>query len=165
MEEDLKVRDKVRYLVSFQTSSTIFSNNLWNADGPSQGTWQSKLSCSLSDVMPKICQPMNKHIWNRNFRFMAEGLRSSRFEDSLVRAARTRTLAATNYNADASIGRTLVSSCSLCNEVQSPRPSAILTTDRPRPGRWNPRSRRRFKYTVSSNACRPKGMGHNLGIP
>ncbi|CAK9208611.1 unnamed protein product [Sphagnum troendelagicum] len=86
--------------------------------------------------MQKILQLMNKHILNTyvHFRLNAERLQSTRFEDSLVRDARTRTLAATDYNVHASSRKMLGSSTSLCNEGQSPRPSAIVITERPRPG-------------------------------
>ncbi len=100
MEEDLQVRDKANYLHSFLKSCIKFSNQ-WI------GTFGIQI-CTF-DLLQRV--------------------HGSSFEDSLVRAARTRTVASTNYSVHASSRKMLGSSSSLCNEAESPRLSAILIAD------------------------------------
>jgi len=58
------------------------------------------------------------------------------FKLYLVGAARTRAPAATNYDVHAPRRKMLGSPAPQCNGEGSPRPLAILTTDRPRPGKY-----------------------------
>jgi hypothetical protein len=68
-----KVRDEVCYLVAIQTSSTTFSNSLGPADGRrSQGSWQSTLSCFISDVKRNILQQFVICRWKKISRFVTK---------------------------------------------------------------------------------------------
>ncbi len=79
----------------------------------------------------------------------------------LVGAARTRAPAATNYDVHAPRRKMLGSPAPKCNGAGSPRPSAILTTDRPRPGKYVDRVVLSILYFFISGVA-PKFMGQFL---
>ncbi len=64
-----------------------------------------------------------------------------------IGAARTRAPAATNYDVHAPRRKMLESSNPKCNGLDFPRPSAILTTDQPRPGKYVPGQREGYIYS------------------